>query len=354
MRVLRRPLQPILAAAERAEWVIDASPASASAGAVRMRKLLALLFVVYAVVLIGRSLAAGELPTVLELTMVMLSSALLTGRGGRFLRDWGLVLLGLFGYLLAGSFASTLSFTVHYLPQVRLERLLGGGQIPTVWLQQHLYHGTPGALDIALSLVYVSHFFVPIGFAFALWWWRRGEGFSELLLTLVTAGVLALVTYVLLPTAPPWLAAKHGYIPEVHKILKASLAAMHLGAAAAFEGNPRNYNIVAAWPSLHAAFPIITLVVAVRVRLPRIVIALGVLHAAAMMFAIVYLGEHYVVDVIGGVAYGVAAWLLVRAMLARRGRGGGGPGCGEAAPEPDVHLTRLTLPHQPAAAAPRA
>jgi membrane-associated phospholipid phosphatase len=36
---------------------------------------------------------------------------------------------------------------------------------------------------------------------------------------------------------------------------------------------------------------------------------IGWLYAAVMAFALVYLGEHYVVDIIAGVALAVVAWL---------------------------------------------
>ena len=70
-------------------------------------------------------------------------------------------------------------------------------------------------------------------------------------------------------------------------------------------GNP-----VAAFPSMHAAYPTLVFLflwerwkVAALVWLPVTLI---------IWFAIVYLGHHYVVDVLGGIAYAVVGYLLLR------------------------------------------
>jgi hypothetical protein len=46
--------------------------------------------------------------------------------------------------------------------------------------------------------------------------------------------------------------------------------------------------------------------------LPRWVSALLVLNILGVTFAIVYTGDHYVIDAVAGVAYSLAAWMLVR------------------------------------------
>ncbi len=65
-------------------------------------------------------------------------------------------------------------------------------------------------------------------------------------------------------------------------------------------------NPMAAMPSLHAAFPACCALAAVRAW--RLKGATLWLYVAAMAFALVYLGEHYAVDVLAGVALAVVAW----------------------------------------------
>jgi len=67
----------------------------------------------------------------------------------------------------------------------------------------------------------------------------------------------------------------------------------------------------------HAAFPVIALAIALRYGLPRWLVALQTLQLLGVFFAIVYLGDHYVVDALGGAALGVGATALVHALLRR-------------------------------------
>ena len=61
-------------------------------------------------------------------------------------------------------------------------------------------------------------------------------------------------------------------------------------------------------PSLHVAFPVVCLLVALRARLPRLVVAAFALNVLAVVFAIVYMGEHYVFDALAGALCGLVAW----------------------------------------------
>ena len=65
-------------------------------------------------------------------------------------------------------------------------------------------------------------------------------------------------------------------------------------------------NDVAAFPSLHAAYPFLAFLFARR-AFPRAG-WLMLAYTACVWFAIVYLGEHWVVDIVGGVVYAFAAY----------------------------------------------
>lgn len=294
-----------------------ASQASELPAAARIRRCLALLFGVYAAVLLITTVSRGEIPSGASILVAFGAIALYMDRGGRFLRDWLPVLVGFMAYGAAGSFARNLKFGVHYLPQFDADRLIGFGTLPTVWLQQHLYHGRTGPLEIATALLYVLHFFVPVVFAFWLWSSGRGEAFTALMYGLLTACVLAEITFVLAPTAPPWMASEHGIAPPIHHLFRDTLYDLHFSKAAAFIGNPKNYDAVAALPSLHAAWPIVSLLVACRYALPRPVRLVLAAQFIGVAFAIVYTGEHYVIDAIVGAGYAVAASWIVRRVMRR-------------------------------------
>jgi PAP2 superfamily len=286
-------------------------------GAVATRRALGALLIGYAALLASEAVVNGSLPSVAYLLMAMFGVALCANVATRFARDWTLVAAGVAAYMLSGRYAQEVGMHVHYTPQVDADRVLGLGSVPSEWLQQHLYKGRTGMLEVFAVVMYVSHFFAPLALGFYLWMRRLGRGFAELMFALLATSILADVVFVLYPTAPPWLAAQHGGLVHVHHILRQSLLDLHLGTFAAFIGDPQKYNVVAAVPSMHAAFPVIGLVVALRYGLPRWLVGLQSAQLLGVLFAIVYLGEHYVVDALAGVVFAVAGVTLVRRLLDR-------------------------------------
>lgn len=260
---------------------------------------------------IASHLGQGSIPSLTYLLVAMTGVAVLANRGGKFARDWLPILLAVLVYTLAGSLVAKLSMPVHYTFQIHFERFIAGGAVPTVWLQRHLYDGHTGPLEEFTVVMYVSHFIVPLLLGFGLWWTGRREALRALLRSLLVVSVLGEITFVLLPTAPPWLAAEHGYLPPVHQIFKLGLRDLGLGGAAAHVGSAGAYDIVAAMPSLHAAWPLIGILVARKYRLGRPVLLLLTCQLAGVLFAIVYAGEHYVADALVGWVYAVAAFVLV-------------------------------------------
>jgi len=303
---------------KRVAWYFDDSDASRSAGARTVRRTVAALFLVYAGVLEVTTLTHGDINTT-PLFFMVGAGALLINRFGRLTYYFLPVVLGLVAYLTTSQIVHQFSLSVHYTPQLRAEEYLTPGPIPTVWLQEHLYNGHTGLLEVFSFSMYLSHFAVPIllGVGFALS--DRGRAFALLMFGLLAASLLAEMTFVLAPTAPPWLAAQEGYT-HVHHILKQTLIDLDLTKLAAFDGDASKYNVVAAVPSLHVAFPVICVLTAVWAKLPRIVVAALVLNLLGVVFAIVYTGEHYLVDALAGALYGVVAWLLVRRLLERGSR----------------------------------
>ena len=134
--------------------------------------------------------------------------------------------------------------------------------------------------------------------------------------------VLALTgfaTYVLYPAAPPWMAAQHGDLGESNPI---SGPIWHhipvTQAGAVFEHGQGYANDVAAMPSLHAAFGLLLSLYLWRL-VPRGSGRAGRL-SVAMSLALVYSGEHYLVDCVAGWVYVVATFPAVNWAFARRAR----------------------------------
>ena len=87
-------------------------------------------------------------------------------------------------------------------------------------------------------------------------------------------------------------------------------------AGAVFEHGKGYANDVAAMPSLHAAFALLFSLYLWRL-VPRWWRPLLALYPLAMTFALVYSGEHYVVDCVAGWVYAVFAFSSVNYVTAR-------------------------------------
>jgi membrane-associated phospholipid phosphatase len=302
----------------RIEWLLDRSALGQSTQTAYIRMLLGSLFLVYGVVL-GvlqyRNDTLGPKPVFI----VVFALFLFTNRVGSSIRYLLPIALAIYAYGAASSYAGELKLGVHYKPQMEIDRALTLGHgLPTVWLQQHLYDGRTGPLEAIAVIAYAGHFLVPFLLVAALIITRKSQSIPLLVFALMTTSILGDLVFVLAPTAPPWLAEQQGYITGVHHILKQSLAHMHMSTLAAVEGDASKYDITAAMPSLHTAFAVVALLVARRAGMSRFSIGLLALNVVAVVFSIVYTGEHYVSDALAGALLAVVSWRIVIALAARR------------------------------------
>jgi hypothetical protein len=307
-----RPATIALRAPVRVFARFERGPAAQTVGATRLRRGVAVLMAAYAFTYAGMGISRGEGFSVAAFITLLVALALYANRTARFLRDWVPVFVGLALYVLTKSAVPDLDMKVHYTPQIDVDRMLGFGTLPTTWLQSHLYAGGTGPLELFSLAMYLSHFLAPLVLAFLIWalWERRG--FAELLFGILAVSILGDITFLLAPTAPPWLAAQQGLIEPVQPILTNALYTVHLDALASHKGDSSSYNIVAAVPSLHAAWPVICLLVIRKYRLPGWLFASQLAITLGVLFAIVYTGEHYLIDAIVGIAYAFAAWWLLQ------------------------------------------
>ena len=187
---------------------------------------------------------------------------------------------------------------------VKIDRFLGLGKTPTIRLQRAF--GRPGRHNGVERVLIWSHwiwFLVPHGTVVYLRA-RHPERFARGAAHIYATFDLGLIGYWALPTAPPWYAARKGLMndgmtPELRRMMveygeqfwKSGWQPLYgfLG------GNP-----LAAMPSLHFA----TSVMSARLlaETGRVAGALGWTYAATLGIALVYLGEHYVIDLMAGYA----------------------------------------------------
>ena len=237
----------------------------------------------------------------------------------RLVRDWTPLISILLVYDLLRGYADGLLFHAHELPQLRVEAWLFGKPVPTVWLHEHLWHGAHDLRwwDYATWGIYITHFIGTTAVAAALWTWRhdRFARFATMVCGIAAAGY---ATYVLYPAAPPWMAAQQGNLGPANRI--APIVWAHVPIAhfnVIFEHGLRYANNVAAMPSLHEAYAVLLTLYLWRYT-PRLVRPLLALYPFAMGFALVYGGEHYVVDIVAGWIYAVVVFVAVNWAFDRR------------------------------------
>jgi membrane-associated phospholipid phosphatase len=197
------------------------------------------------------------------------------------------------------------------------DRVLGLGELPSVRLQSVLA-GRPGAagrepggagavpaewrtLDRVLVWVYWSWFLVPHGSLVFILLRHRARFARAAVLTYAVFDIGASV-YWILPTAPPWYAAEvageRGKSPLAVRRMMVEYGEEFWRAGwgslySVFGGNP-----LAAMPSLHFATSVMAALLLAEVG--PMAGALGFGYTATLGFALVYLGEHYAVDLLGG------------------------------------------------------
>ncbi len=236
------------------------------------------------------------------------------GRGwrafGRVVLDWLPFTIVLILYDESRGLARAIGLPLHEADVADVDRWVFG-VVPTVWLQNHLLTpGQPHWYDAVATLVYTSHFLAtPI--VAAVLWLRDREAWLGFVRRIIVLSVLGLLTYTLFPAAPPWYAARDGVIDPVIRASSRGWIWLHINHAGNLlsEGQAAA-NPVAAMPSLHTAFATI-IVLFLWPRVPRPWRWLLLLYPLAMGLALVYLGEHYVVDVVAGVLYALVTHFAV-------------------------------------------
>lgn len=247
------------------------------------------------------------------LLLLMVPVALVSGRFLRFLADWVPFIALFLAYEAMRGLAAKTGFAPHVGDLAAAERWLFGGHVPSAVLQSVVHPSVVGgAVDYFATVVYFCHFAVPLTVGMVIWLVDRTQ-FLRYTTALLGMSCVAFVVFLLLPTAPPWYANDHGVISGVAKIIHSTLP-----SAVSPYYQSLNPNQVAAMPSLHMAFPVLSLLALVGVWPRR-----GWLFAVwcvAVFFSIVYLGEHYAVDALAGIVLAVLSWaVLMRVVVPRVG-----------------------------------
>jgi membrane-associated phospholipid phosphatase len=178
------------------------------------------------------------------------------------------------------------------------DRAIGFGRLPNARLQRALARlPRVATVDRFLTWVHWLWFLEPY---IALIWilLRHPERFPRAARQLAAVFDIGCAGYFAVPTAPPWWASEQGLTEEEVRRIMVGVGEETWRSAwptmyGALGGNPW-----AAMPSLH--FATSTMAAISLSEAGRVEGALGWSYALTLGFALVYLGEHYVTDLVAG------------------------------------------------------
>ena len=205
---------------------------------------------------------------------------------------------------------------LHVRYPIPVDRVLGLGELPNVRLQRAFSRpGEVTALDRVLAIIHWAWFVEP---HLVLLWIlvRREERFPRAARQMAAAYDLGCAIYFAVPTAPPWWAAEQGYLAEDTGAGGAEAVAgakpprirrvmVEVGEKAWGRAWPALYeslggNPWAAMPSLHFATSALGAILLSETG--PLAGVTGWAYALTLGFALVYLGEHYAIDLAAGAA----------------------------------------------------
>jgi hypothetical protein len=223
-----------------------------------------------------------------------------------FARNWGPFLIGVYvfnatrGWIYTDIIARGRPVFGAYA--IAADRALLGGHVAPEVLQW--VRATP--LDWMAFALHATHFCFFLLFTIVTWRHDHAAGrwVQRALMVVFACG---LAGYYFVPTIPPWMAAEQGALAPIQHV------AMRLYSLVLTQGQVRlvDTNPVAAMPSIHVAFPVACAMIGWHTYGRRAGLLLWI-YAGAQSLGVMYLGEHYAVDVLAGLAIGVGSALATR------------------------------------------
>ncbi len=197
-----------------------------------------------------------------------------------------------YGYLRALPSHAGVQHERNVLPAI--DRVLGGGATPGQRLQSLFFAGHATSFDVFWTVVYTAWFVVPslLTLYVVVFKWHLIGTYAPVRLSIY---FLPLVVYLLMPTDPPWM--------TVHEVRIMPLVTGFV---------PNDGNPSAAFPSMHVLTPA-TLALWLCWKRVNVMAAVFSAYTVLTVFAVLYLGEHYLVDVLASLCIAVAiVWTASR------------------------------------------
>lgn len=242
------------------------------------------------------------------ISLAVLPVTLVLGRTGHFLRELSPFLLILLSYEALEGLAGT----VWVAPVIQIVGPRGMTSQSWVTMVQTTFYSP--FLTQLTTLFYSLHFLLIVVSALVLWYSNKYL-YNSYMSSLVICSYVSLIFYVLFPTAPPW------YNGVATNLLQTTMTSNSQGLVPSLIqfGEMIESDKLAAFPSLHAAYAVLFCYFMMRVKsiygLVSVPIMIGVL------FSTIYLGQHYLIDIVAGAGVAIASALIASRVVAASVRG---------------------------------
>jgi len=168
------------------------------------------------------------------------------------------------------------------------------------------------SVTLMATFFYGLHVFLVL-MAIVLFWFMDIKVYRGYAYSMILTSYLALLTFLILPTSPPWftgagqnlLATGNSMFPKTFQTIQTTLLT-------------GESDIFAAFPSLHAAYATLFSYFMFRLGKKYGLISLPVLFG--VYFSVIYLGQHYLVDILAGIAYSMLSVIVVERYVLNRQR----------------------------------
>jgi membrane-associated phospholipid phosphatase len=238
----------------------------------------------------------------------------------QMLRDWALMVVIYMAYDYSRGTADQWGIGVNYTALRDLDSLITFGREPISGMQRRFY--TPNDVkwyDVVGSVIYMTHFVFPVLPLVFLRIRNRASWLHYVRRFSLTLGISVFI-FIIFPAAPPWMASREGYLPPIQRITGRGWSELHLKTVSkTLDRGAGVLNAVAPMPSLHAGMALLVALWFFRNCKPWIRIA-ALAFPVAMLTALVYFGEHFIIDGLAGWAVVLLAWFLANKWEERTAR----------------------------------
>lgn len=192
----------------------------------------------------------------------------------------------------------------------RIDRVLWLGHDPAVVLHHVLGTGVTNWVCAAVYLIWIG--LVPASLAIALVWTRRSTAGAWYVTAISVDWMLGAALYYAVPSLGPTYARPEWFAALPHTPNTSVRDALLADRVQVLSGpwDTHAVQTIAAFASLHVAVMLTICLMTEVMRLPRAVRVAAWAFLALTVLATVYLGWHYVADVLAGLVVGAAAFVI--------------------------------------------